>query len=464
MQQHDGAWVGWDGGPDGPSEPFDQDGMTLVPVPLSAEEIEEFYEGFSNGTLWPLYHDVVAKPEFHREWWDVLRHGQPALRRDGRRARRRERPGLGARLPAAAGARRCCASCAPTCGSASSCTSRSRPPSSSCSCRGGGRSSRACSAPTWSASSAPAARENFVRLVRQRVGHKTHRDLVYLPDGRTRARPPRSRSRSTTRASPSCPVSDAVRRPRQGDPRAARQPAAGAARRRPARLHQGHLQAAQGVRRAAGRGRAQRRGRGVRPGGDAVPRARRRVPPAARRDRPARRPHQRRLRPDRPAGDPLPALVVPPRRDGGDVPRRRRHGGDSAARRHEPGRQGVRRLPRDRGRRAGALGVRRRGRRAQAGVPGEPLRHRRHEGDDPPGLPRPAQGPQPPDAGDAQDRAGRTTSSTGPTSSSAGSARSVRRTASGCGRPRGATLGRRPGRPRTPTRARRPVGSMRAWI
>src|SRR5205085_8412565 len=27
--------------------------------------------------------------------------------------------------------------------------------------------------------------ENFVRLVRQRVGHKTHRDLVYLPDGRT---------------------------------------------------------------------------------------------------------------------------------------------------------------------------------------------------------------------------------------------------------------------------------------
>ena len=31
---------------------------------------EEFYEGFSNATLWPLYHDVVAKPEFHREWWD----------------------------------------------------------------------------------------------------------------------------------------------------------------------------------------------------------------------------------------------------------------------------------------------------------------------------------------------------------------------------------------------------------
>ena len=71
MQKRDGAWVGWDGGPDGPDTAFDQDEMRLVPVPLSAQEIEEFYEGFSNATLWPLYHDVVAKPEFHREWWDA---------------------------------------------------------------------------------------------------------------------------------------------------------------------------------------------------------------------------------------------------------------------------------------------------------------------------------------------------------------------------------------------------------
>src|SRR5690606_24044744 len=36
---------------------------------LSAEEIADFYEGFSNGTLWPLYHDAIRPPEFHREWW-----------------------------------------------------------------------------------------------------------------------------------------------------------------------------------------------------------------------------------------------------------------------------------------------------------------------------------------------------------------------------------------------------------
>ena len=70
MRSGDGAWIGWPGSPDDEFEPFVEDGMQLVPVHLSAQEVEEFYEGFSNGTLWPLYHDVVAKPEFHREWWD----------------------------------------------------------------------------------------------------------------------------------------------------------------------------------------------------------------------------------------------------------------------------------------------------------------------------------------------------------------------------------------------------------
>ena len=100
--------------------------------------------------------------------------------RSPRRARR-----SGSTTTSSSWCRRCCASCGPTCGSASTCTSRSRRPSCSSSCRGGARSSRACSGPTWSASSSPAAPANFVRLVRQRVGHKTHRDLVYLPDGRT---------------------------------------------------------------------------------------------------------------------------------------------------------------------------------------------------------------------------------------------------------------------------------------
>ena len=72
MQSHEGAWVGWHGAPDEELEPFESDGMELVPVPLSAsEDVELYYEGFSNATLWPLYHDVIAHPEFHRDWWDA---------------------------------------------------------------------------------------------------------------------------------------------------------------------------------------------------------------------------------------------------------------------------------------------------------------------------------------------------------------------------------------------------------
>ena len=70
MARADGAWVGWPGAPDEEVEPFDHDRMHLVPVPLSAHEVELYYEGFSNATLWPLYHDVIAPPEFHRTWWD----------------------------------------------------------------------------------------------------------------------------------------------------------------------------------------------------------------------------------------------------------------------------------------------------------------------------------------------------------------------------------------------------------
>lgn len=73
MKQHKGAWIGWPGEPDLDLEPFEADGMWLVPLALSRREVIEYYEGFSNGTLWPLYHDVIAAPAFHREWWEAYR-------------------------------------------------------------------------------------------------------------------------------------------------------------------------------------------------------------------------------------------------------------------------------------------------------------------------------------------------------------------------------------------------------
>ncbi|WP_292834837.1 trehalose-6-phosphate synthase [Microbacterium sp.] len=66
-----GAWVGWPGQPDIEVDPFRFDGMSLVPVALTAEDVELYYEGFANDTIWPLYHDVISPPAYHREWWDA---------------------------------------------------------------------------------------------------------------------------------------------------------------------------------------------------------------------------------------------------------------------------------------------------------------------------------------------------------------------------------------------------------
>lgn len=70
MRDADGAWVGWPGKPDVTLEPFDFEGTHLVPVTLSADEVENYYEGFSNDTIWPLYHDVIAAPRYRRVWWE----------------------------------------------------------------------------------------------------------------------------------------------------------------------------------------------------------------------------------------------------------------------------------------------------------------------------------------------------------------------------------------------------------
>jgi len=79
LRRRRGAWIGWLGVPEDHADPDDetpvddpieQDGMYLVPVRLSADDIARYYEGFSNATLWPLYHDVIVKPIYHRHWWE----------------------------------------------------------------------------------------------------------------------------------------------------------------------------------------------------------------------------------------------------------------------------------------------------------------------------------------------------------------------------------------------------------
>jgi trehalose 6-phosphate synthase len=62
------TWVGWPGD-FRPADSFDRGGIRYVPVAVDEQEVEDYYEGFSNGTLWPLYHDAIRPPEFRPAWW-----------------------------------------------------------------------------------------------------------------------------------------------------------------------------------------------------------------------------------------------------------------------------------------------------------------------------------------------------------------------------------------------------------
>ena len=74
LRQRRGAWIGWPGvaGATGADEvkPIVEDGLQLYPVPLTADDMAQYYEGFCNATLWPLYHDVIVKPIYDRTWWE----------------------------------------------------------------------------------------------------------------------------------------------------------------------------------------------------------------------------------------------------------------------------------------------------------------------------------------------------------------------------------------------------------
>ena len=69
ISERNGSWLGWAGTSGRAPAPFQFEGFRVHPVSLSQRNIKEFYYGFSNRTLWPLYHDAVQKPEYHRAWW-----------------------------------------------------------------------------------------------------------------------------------------------------------------------------------------------------------------------------------------------------------------------------------------------------------------------------------------------------------------------------------------------------------
>lgn len=70
VQRRGAAWVGWDGDSDRSSRAAKLGKLLVAPVSLTRSLIDRYYRGFSNSTLWPLYHDAIQTPEFHRLWWE----------------------------------------------------------------------------------------------------------------------------------------------------------------------------------------------------------------------------------------------------------------------------------------------------------------------------------------------------------------------------------------------------------
>jgi alpha,alpha-trehalose-phosphate synthase [UDP-forming] len=76
LRGREATWIGWSGHLDSADEPAPQlptdiDGLGIVGVPLTGEQVALYYEGFSNGALWPLYHDAVATPAYHRRQFEA---------------------------------------------------------------------------------------------------------------------------------------------------------------------------------------------------------------------------------------------------------------------------------------------------------------------------------------------------------------------------------------------------------
>ena len=71
LKNRNGLWIGWPGSADYDVEPPSYEGIRLKAIDLTDTEYQDFYLGFSNATLWPLYHDAIRYPEFHRTWWNA---------------------------------------------------------------------------------------------------------------------------------------------------------------------------------------------------------------------------------------------------------------------------------------------------------------------------------------------------------------------------------------------------------
>ena len=94
LRERGGTWIGWPGiAGEIPEGPFAQAtrnaGYKIVPVALSEIERDEFYYGYSNEVIWPLFHDLQNFCNFEPAYWQAykqvnVRYADAILRSAGR--------------------------------------------------------------------------------------------------------------------------------------------------------------------------------------------------------------------------------------------------------------------------------------------------------------------------------------------------------------------------------------------
>jgi len=79
FERSQGLWIGWPGDLSRLRDEARDAALAelrrlrTLPVELSAEEVHSYYEDFSNGVLWPLFHYLLDRVPLHSKGWDAYR-------------------------------------------------------------------------------------------------------------------------------------------------------------------------------------------------------------------------------------------------------------------------------------------------------------------------------------------------------------------------------------------------------
>jgi trehalose 6-phosphate synthase/phosphatase len=79
LRDRGGLWIGWPGTYGGgnmhkPVERAAKDvGYSMIPVRLTEQEVQDYYEGFSNEVIWPLFHDLQSFCNFEPAYWEAYK-------------------------------------------------------------------------------------------------------------------------------------------------------------------------------------------------------------------------------------------------------------------------------------------------------------------------------------------------------------------------------------------------------